>query len=171
MTTIKKTASSIKILFLHGLDSSKDSTKFAAIEAPKKYCIDVDYRNLNYATVQQFYRESISTIQPDLLIGHSLGGYWALKMSLEHRIPAIIANPSLHPDFRTDYPCITDVDLDHDIPQMAYLELGDEILDMHQAIELLDPYMQISVVQGGHHRLAQPQNLNLMIDDMLKTFM
>ncbi|MGK7720239.1 YqiA/YcfP family alpha/beta fold hydrolase, partial [Acinetobacter baumannii] len=40
----------MKILFLHGLDSSRESTKFHAILHPEKFCIDVDYRNLSYAS-------------------------------------------------------------------------------------------------------------------------
>lgn len=42
----------MKILFLHGLDSSRESTKFHAILHPEKFCIDVDYRNLSYASVK-----------------------------------------------------------------------------------------------------------------------
>ena len=159
-----------KILFLHGLDSSRESTKFHAIDVVHKYCIDVDYRNLSYSSVAEFYHEMIETIKPDILVGHSLGGYWALKMSQFHRIPTIIANPSLSPDFRTDYPAIDEQDLEHDIPQIAYIELGDEILDMYAATTLLETYMQIDAVEGGHHRLAQPENLNRLIEYMEQTF-
>lgn len=170
MKAIKMMSSHSKILFLHGLDSSKESTKFHAIDAEKKYCIEVDYRNLNFKTVERFYHDTIEKIKPDLLIGHSLGGYWALRMSQFHRIPTIIANPSLSPDFRTDYPAINEHDLEHDIPQIAYIELGDEILDMYAATALLETYMQIDAVEGGHHRLAQPENLNRLIEYMEQTF-
>lgn len=54
-----------KILFLHGLDSSRESTKFHAIDVVHKYCIDVDYRNLSYSSVTEFYHEMIETIKPD----------------------------------------------------------------------------------------------------------
>ena len=91
-------------------------------------------------------------------------------MSQSHRIPTIIANPSLSPDFRTDYPAINEHDLEHDIPQIAYIELGDEVLDMYQVAEQLEPYMQVETVEGGHHRLAQPENLNRLIDYMQHTF-
>ena len=170
MKAITMHSCNTKILFLHGLDSSKESTKFHAIHAEKKYCIDIDYRNLNYKTVENLYNEMIEKIKPDLLVGHSLGGYWALKMSQIHRIPAIIANPSLNPDFRIDYPSINELDLEHDIPQIAYIELGDEILDMYQVTEQLEPYMQVETVEGGHHRLAQPENINRLIDYMQHTF-
>lgn len=160
-----------KILFLHGLDSSKESTKYHAIEAVKKYCIDIDYRNLNYQTVESFYHDIIEKFKPDLLIGHSLGGYWALKMSQLHRIPAIIANPSLNPDFRNDYQPINEHDLEHDVPQIAYIELGDEVLDMYATVAQLESYMQVETMQGGHHRLEHPQNLNRLIEYMEHTFL
>ena len=60
-----------KILFLHGLDSSRESTKFHAIDAKQKFCIDVDYRNLNFQTVADFYHEIIEKIKPENIVGHS----------------------------------------------------------------------------------------------------
>ena len=101
-----------KILFVHGLDSNRESTKFHAIDANQKFCIEIDYRNLNFQTVANFYRDIIAKIQPEILVGHSLGAYWALKMSVLHKIPAIIANPSLSPNFREDYPPIDEDDLE-----------------------------------------------------------
>jgi uncharacterized protein len=152
-----------KILFLHGLDSSRESSKFEAILAKRKFCINVDYRNLNYQTVADFYDEMIEHIQPDILVGHSLGGYWALKMSLRHHVPCVVANPSLNPQFSTDYSAINEFDLDHDIPQLAYIELGDEILDMHATREFLENYMQVESFAEGHHRLVHPENINQLI--------
>ena len=159
-----------KILFFHGLDSSRDSTKFHAINAQEKYCINVDYRNLNFETVAQFYHDIIEKINPNIIVGHSLGGYWALLMSLKYQIPCVVANPSLQPNFRDDYPAISDTDLNHDIQQMAYLELGDEILDMHGTKEFLENYMQIQSIEGGHHRLEYPEKINDLILEIEKSF-
>lgn len=159
-----------KILFIHGLDSSRESTKFHAIDAKNKFCINVDYRNLNYATVLRFYGDIIEKIKPDILVGHSLGGYWALKLSKLFQLPAVIANPSLAPNFREDYPEIYDEELNHDIPQFAYIELGDEILDMHSTIDRLESFMQIEQVEGGHHRLAKPENINKLIYEVEKYY-
>lgn len=171
MTAITMNTSNTKILFLHGLDSSKESSKFHAIHFEKKYCLEIDYRNLNYQTVENLYHDIIEKIKPNLLIGHSLGGYWALRMSQTHRIPTIIANPNLSPDFRTDYPQIDENDLEHDIPQIAYIELGDEILNMYDVAQQLEPFMLVETFEGGHHRLAQPDNLNRLIDYMQQTFL
>ena len=155
-----------KILFFHGLDSSKESTKFYAIDSDHKFCLSVDYRALSFRSVYQFYQDLIETLKPDLIIGHSLGGYWALKMSFWSKIPAIVANPSLAPNFRADYPAISEQDLEHDILQLAYLELDDEILDMHAVQAQLEPYMQVAAMAGGHHRLARPENINVLIKQM-----
>ena len=160
-----------KILFLHGLDSSKESTKFHAIDAEQKYCINIDYRNLNFRTVADFYHDIIQKIQPEIIVGHSLGGYWALKMSHAHHIPCVIANPSLKPNFRDDYPAISDYDLDHDIPQLAYLELGDEMLDMHQTQHILERFMLVHTYAGGYHRLECPENINLLIQHFEQTLL
>ena len=149
----------LKVLFLHGLDSSRESTKFQAIDAKQKFCINVDYRNLNYQTVADFYHNIIQKIKPEILVGHSLGGYWALKMSLSHHIPCVVANPS------------SDDDLQHDIPQLAYLELGDEILDMHAAQAFLENYMQTSTFESGHHRLLHPENINSCIQQIEQAYL
>lgn len=160
-----------KILFLHGLDSSRESTKFHAIDAKQKFCIDMDYRNLSFQSVADFYHELIDKIKPEIIVGHSLGGYWALKMSVAHHLPCIVANPSLQPNFREDYPAISNEDLDHDIPQFAYLELGDEMLNMHSVQQHLEDYMQIQVIADGHHRLKCPENLNPLIQLLEKEYL
>lgn len=164
------TSRSHKVLFLHGLDSSKESTKFEAIDTAHKLCINVDYRNLNFKTVEKFYQDIIQKMKPDVLIGHSLGAYWALKMSKLYQLPAIIANPNLSPCFREDYPAIDEHDLDHDIPQLAYLELGDEILDMRQTMHQLESFMVVESIEGGHHRLEHPERINDLIHRLKEYF-
>lgn len=51
----------------------------------------------------------------------------------------IVANPSLTPSFRPDYPQLSEEELTLSNPKMAYLELGDEQLDMYQVQEKLAP--------------------------------
>lgn len=83
----------------------------------------------------------------------------------------MIANPNLFPDFRDDYPAILDHDLDHDIPQFAYLELGDEILNMHEIKAHLENYMPITAVDTGHHQLQHPENINPLIQQIESAFL
>ena len=159
-----------KILFLHGLDSSKESNKFHAIQAKQKFCIDVDYRNLSFQTVEMLYQNIIEKIKPDLLVGHGVGGYWTLRMSYQFHLPAIVANPSLAPNFRDDYPALEEKDLDHDIPQFAYLELGDEMLNMYQTQQILERFMIVHTYTGGYHRLEHPENINLLVQQFEQNF-
>ncbi|WP_205669602.1 YqiA/YcfP family alpha/beta fold hydrolase [Acinetobacter sp. MB5] len=159
-----------KILFLHGLDSSKESNKFHTIQSKQKFCIDVDYRNLSFKTVETLYQNIIEKIKPDLLVGHGVGGYWTLRMSYQFRLPAIVANPNLSPQFRDDYPAIEEKYLDHDIPQLAYLELGDEMLDMYQTQHILERFMLVHTYAGGYHRLECPENINTLVQQFEKNF-
>lgn len=156
----------LKILFLHGLDSSKESSKFHAIQSQHKFCIDIDYRNLSHDTVADLYANMIQSIHPDILVGHSLGGYWALKLSEQYQVAAIVANPCLSPNFRNDYPSIQPQDLNNTIPRLAYLELGDEEIDMYEVQDILQAFMNINTFEGGHHRLEQPEQINRLIEQL-----
>lgn len=161
----------MKVLYFHGLDSSRESTKFHAIHADQKICINVDYRLLSFQGVTDFYLNIIQTFMPDIIVGHCIGAYWALKMSYIHQIPCVIANPNLYPDFRSDYPAISDQDLNHDIPQFGYLELGDELLNMHEIKEHLENFMPLTTIDTGHHQLQYPENINPLILQIEQSFL
>ena len=161
----------MKVLYFHGLDSSRESTKFHSIKADQKICINVDYRHLSFQNVADFYDNIIQTFIPDIIVGHCIGGYWALKMSQIHQMPCVIANPNLCPDFRSDYPAISDQDLNHDIPQFGYLELGDELLNMYEIKEQLENYMPLSTINSGHHQLQFPENINLLIQQIEQAYL
>ena len=79
-------------------------------------------------------------------------------------------NPSLTPHFRDDYPPISAEDLDNDLPRLAYLELGDEVIDMREVQSQLENYMLIDAVEGGHHRLEQPEKINHLIEHIQKQY-
>ncbi len=66
-----------KILFLHGLDSSRESTKFHAIDAKQKFCIDIACRILNVSNVARFFAYNIEKAKHEIIDGHWIGAYWA----------------------------------------------------------------------------------------------
>lgn len=157
-----------KILFMHDLDSSRESSQFKVINSFNKVCINVDYRNLNFGTVERFYSEIIEKIQPNILVGHSLGGYWALKMSNKFNIPTVIVNPYLSPDFDREYPEITEFELMINASsKIAYIELGDEIIDMHSTSDLLELFMPVESIIGGHHQIENPERINQLIQSLM----
>ncbi len=87
------------LIFLHGLDSSSQAIKAQITAQYAQFChIDIDCPDLNLPPSQV-----ITTIQalirPDsVLIGSSLGGYFANLIGDMTGTPCILLNPSIRPD-------------------------------------------------------------------------
>lgn len=85
---------SMKIAYLHGLESNNIGPKnewlrtISEVFDPK-----IDYRQKQ---IYQSLRDDIKQFKPDLLIGSSMGGYFAFEMAKELNIDAILFNPALH---------------------------------------------------------------------------
>ncbi len=87
------------LIYLHGLDSDPNATKaLLTAQYAQKLGIDVIRPNLNCPP-----DEVISTITPlldnnSVLIGSSLGGYFANLLSDMTGVPCVLLNPSIRPD-------------------------------------------------------------------------
>lgn len=157
------------ILFFHGLDSDNQTTKFTAIGHPHKHCETVDYRRRGYGEISRHYDELIVRHNPALLVGHSLGGYWALLKSQQHGLPCVLINPQLYPAFRADYPALELANCDDGVLRFAYLELGDEVLDIQQIFRALDGWVtELHCLGGGHHRVADLGRMDLVVRTALE---
>jgi len=83
-----------KVLYLHGLESKQGGPKvdFLAdefiVHAPK-----IDYKD---PTIQNQLDFVMRQLQPDLIIGSSMGGYVADILAQKYGIPAILFNPAVH---------------------------------------------------------------------------
>ncbi len=156
------------ILFFHGLDSSAQTNKFEVINnrvTLGKVSETVDYRNMSHDEVSEFYDDLIAKHSPDLIVGHSLGGYWAIKKSNEHGIPCVLINPSLSPNVFDDYPAIDKSSLDLDIPRGFHIELGDEVLDMVEVAHFAEDIGAITYIyEHGCHRVKYLQEINNVIE-------
>jgi len=150
------------ILFFHGLNSSKNTNKYTTIRR-EKHCETVDYLKTGYDAISKRYDELINEIKPDVLVGHSLGGYWALKKSAERNIPCVLLNPSLFPMFEG----YTDITVDELVraPNIhAYIELGDEVINGYVMAKFLRPQAALRLDQAGHHRIKRLYMVNEIID-------
>ena len=47
----------------------------------------------------------------------------------------------------------------------------DELIDMYAAQEILENYMLIQAVEGGHHRLLKPENINQLIEHLEQQYL
>lgn len=150
------------ILFMHGLNSSNQTNKYDIINR-EKHCETIDYLKMGYAAVDKFYDELIDRIKPDVLVGHSLGGYWALKKSAERNIPCVLLNPSLFPKVE-GYAAITTNELAKAPMIHAYIELGDEVINGYAIAKFLRPKSALRLNQSGCHRIKQVYMINAIID-------
>ena len=111
----------------------------------------------------------------DLLVGSSLGGYYATWLNREQPIPTVLVNPAVRPvELLTGYLgphtrwCdgaafeFTEADavqlsamyrpeLRRDERYLVLLQTGDEVLDYHQAVDYYRDHPLI-IEQGGNHR-------------------
>ena len=89
------------IIYLHGLDSNPDATKAVITsDAAKIHNIQTHRPNLTCAPEQALAKilQLIQNYPNSVLIGSSLGGYFASLVSDITGRPAILLNPSIRPD-------------------------------------------------------------------------
>ena len=84
----------IKIAYLHGLDANNLGSKNDWLKTfAKVYDPQINYRDKN---IYLKLKIEVVDFRPDLIIGSSMGGYFAYKMAKELNIKAILFNPALH---------------------------------------------------------------------------
>lgn len=110
----------------------------------------------------------------DLLVGSSLGGYYATWLNRDHTLPAVLINPAVlpdrllddylgeHRDYRGDCFTLTRAHLDQlcgmqrkhlrdNEHYLVLLQTGDEVLDYRQAATYYAG-QQVVIEAGGDHR-------------------
>lgn len=163
----------MNILFFHGLDSSSESNKFTVINKINKFSVTVDYRKLSFHEVGLLYNKLIEIYKPDYLVGHSLGGYWALTKSLEHKIPCLVINPTLCPKhIFEDYIDLKEKEFNDNVPRAFHLEMNDEIIDQNEVFEWAEENVnKVNVscyYENGHHRVHYLDEINSNLDELIK---
>lgn len=157
----------MKVLFLHGYKSSPNTNKFAAIEAEQKFCFHMDYENTDHADVFNFYMDKVREVEPDVIVGHSLGGYFALLVSTFTGIPCVLINPQLCPKLDGYFDLTTEdfinARLSSVIHAFSYIERGDEVIDVPKIEAALERYSNVTAIDGGNHRVQFLDNINKVI--------
>jgi len=83
-----------KVLYLHGLESKQGGPKVDFLA--KEFCVyapEMDYKD---PTIQNQLDFVMRQLQPDLIIGSSMGGYVADILAQKYGISAILFNPAVH---------------------------------------------------------------------------
>ena len=82
------------VLFFHGFESSLPSGK---VDILNDYGLEAVGVPMQYDTQNPFSltQNIVEKSQPKLIVGSSMGGYFALKIGTHYNIPLILLNPAL----------------------------------------------------------------------------
>ena len=184
------------IIYLHGFRSSKKSSKFNILKNmfPKEKVISLDYS----PHIPKLAEAQISKVITDnyheydiLVIGTSLGGFWARWAAKQFHVKSILINPALHPDKTLSVGISKNYqDLNKDIevtPEnltsfidykvepssethaIVLLSMDDEIIDAHATNEELSNLHDVICFDSGRHRFNQFENMENVIRQVLNS--
>jgi len=170
-----------RILYCHGFasnfDPAKDKVQMLATFAPV-YGVTVDY-TLHPREVFATYARALQDQPTTLVIGTSMGGFFAAWLGSELGLPFIAINPALSPaislrkhigkgttHFGTEFVLKREVvDAYADLPFRLdgegeiMLDLGDEVIDAHAALTEIGSRLPVTSFEGGSHRFDHMQEL------------
>ena len=122
----------LRIAFLHGLESPhiSDKTEFLNSEFSFVYAPKMDYHD------PSLFEKTLKEIQEnkiDLIVGSSMGGWFAYCLSTHTNIPTLLFNPAFHS--RSFDP---DVTLgDHNPHQTIVLGINDNLIKATDTVDYL----------------------------------
>jgi predicted esterase YcpF (UPF0227 family) len=126
----------MRAAFFHGLESPPVSEKNSILE---KYFSEVYAPPMNYRDPSSFRRvlQDITEFKPDVLIGSSMGGWFAFCLSTMTGIPTLLYNPALIG--RSFNPV---VETGNEVPkQTVVLGKHDEVINSRESMSwLVDNY-------------------------------
>lgn len=172
----------MNIIYLHGFASSPSSLKAQMLQAYCDQYIDLKLHlpNLNLPVQQalQNVSDTINRLSEVVLIGSSLGGFYATQMVAKHDVPAVLINPVMRPwqlfhelytqqslPYRVHANWVLDqAQLDYleqiAVPQLKQagkilllLQQGDEVLNYREALDYYSgshPAMLMCEAKGNH---------------------
>jgi len=179
----------INLLYLHGFNSSPQSEKAQQTQQyffknhPKINFICPQIMNTPKAAIAQL--TDIIECYPNrcwLLMGSSLGGYFATYLAEKYKIPAVLINPAVKPyellndyigeqinpytkecyqvsaEFIDDLKVLEQNQLNEKNNYFVMLQTADEVLDYQQAMEKYKNKLLV-IQQGGDHSFINYENM------------
>ena len=87
----------MKILYLHGLGSSGQSSTVQGLRATGLDVVAPDYKPQHFTESLKQLASLVEAEQPDILVGTSMGGYYALKLYERYGLRTLIVNACFDP--------------------------------------------------------------------------
>jgi len=167
----------MKVIFYHGFESSRKSSKYVFLE---KYCTERGYKlicdevdHLSESVVSTHIdrlSEEINKWDDEIvLVGHSLGGYYARYLSRRFGVKCLLINPCLNPENYTknrvnasSYPLTNTVVL---------IDMNDGVLDMNAVYDELKDETEIIKVYGDGHKFESSLDLiAIHLDGLINSY-
>jgi predicted esterase YcpF (UPF0227 family) len=162
----------MKILYIHGHNGSPDGEKSAMIrrQFPDAEIIAPQHDS-QPALVFQLLDGLANGMKPDqdLILGSSLGGFWADFFSLKYQLSAVLINPAVHPSQRlttlgftraAEYaPYENMLGAWPDSPRTVLLAEDDDVIPYHEALNKFAESCTVRVFPSGGHRMNDPESL------------
>lgn len=187
----------VRYIYLHGFKSSGSSDKVRLLREMTDWWLDapdIPDRPVDAVPWLEDYLGHICQTYPKdefVLIGSSLGGYYANWLARKFFCPAALINPLVdiedlapmvgsHENYYTGN-CfeLTQADLDilatlaHDmtitIPRVILLDEGDEVLDYRKAVQLYEHFAFVMKYPYGSHRFDHLEESLPQIESLANT--
>lgn len=154
----------MKILNIHGYKGSSENCAFSALSrlgceivSPK-----LDYDAVSPEEVITELRDILSTEDIELIVGTSLGGFYAAVLAAETGLPVLLVNPCLMPFYHLPklgyagdikpFIALFGKIADLDVGKAGCIVGGsDEVIDTHSFAEALFGGERFRVVPDGRH--------------------
>jgi len=180
------------IIYLPGFNSGPQSEKSAVLLSAFPGLIAASYDTWD---TNQGYQQIDSLIQTwlelnPILVGSSLGGFWAYQFASKYNLRCVLVNPCMNPEttlqryvgpvenfYTYEKGVFTEANLQQfsqyrfaGEPVCAVLhEQGDELIPYQESIENFSGKARLILPEGGNHRFEQVQliidEINLMCGD------
>lgn len=139
-----------KVVYLHGLESPQGGEKVDYLSSSAM----VFAPSMNYNEVGLFEKtlKIVESLNPDLIIGSSMGGYFGYLIGTRLNIPSVLFNPALHS--RTVE--IEPIEVGNYTPSVSvFFGENDDIIDSTRTREILKNVMNIeySELKNVGHRI------------------
>ena len=140
----------MKVLFLHGLESKPTGPKMRYLKDrfESYYAPEIDYDE------PEAYEEILDLCiaeEFDMIIGSSMGGYFAYAIGTTLGTPVIIFNPALHSRSFEPYGVAYG---NKPIDGVCVLGMDDDVIDPHKTVEMLKDEEKLAImpIEGMGHR-------------------
>ena len=169
----------MKILYIHGYMGNPDGTKPRALRAGfPKAVVMAPSHDSHPDHVFALLDPIAAEMDPseDVIVGNSLGGFWANYLSLRYELPALLINPAVMPssqlknldcEFAGEYSRHEQqIDCARTAPRIVLLAKDDFVLPYHIAIHFFESRCEVILREKGGHEMNDPDSLEAIVGSL-----